>query len=258
METFSRNLRSWNIAVGKFFFRYRNAIFPIIFTLGAITLRPVIIMGSPALDRFLTYTGAGVALLGQAVRLATIGLEYIHRGGKDGQVHARNLVQGGVYGITRNPMYLGNALIAIGMTMLFGSPLGYLILIPLFLFVYQAIVAAEEAYLSDKFGREYEDYCSAVNRFLPALDRIPRIFSEMRFDWRHALRRDIGTVVGLTIGLIFVPVWRTFFLEGWDATQANAIRAIYLASVIGAIYLLLVRLKKTKRLFHDAGRRHKS
>jgi hypothetical protein len=37
------------------------------------------------------------------------------------------------------------------MTMHFGSPLGYFILIPLFLFVYQAIVAAEEAYDGDEW-----------------------------------------------------------------------------------------------------------
>ena len=48
-------------------------------------------------------------------------------------------------------MYVGNGLISIGMTMLLGSPMGYLILIPFFLFVYQAIVAAEEAYLRKKF-----------------------------------------------------------------------------------------------------------
>jgi protein-S-isoprenylcysteine O-methyltransferase Ste14 len=250
-------LRSWNVVAGNFFFRYRNALFPLIFLCGAVTLRPSIIMGSLVLDRFLIYTGVGIAILGQAVRLVTIGLEYIHRGGKDGQVYAGRLVQGGVYAITRNPMYVGNALIAIGMTMLFGSPLGYLLLIPLFLFVYQAIIAAEEAYLSNKFGSEYDDYCSAVNRFVPSMARIPQVFSETRFDWRHSLRRDIGTVVGLTIGLIFVPVWRAYFLYGWDATKAVAIRAFILSTVIGGAYFFLVRLKKNKRLFQNSPRRQK-
>lgn len=59
-------------------------------------------------------------------------------------------------------MYVGNALIAIGMTIDFGSSLGYLILIPLFLFVYQAIVAAEEAYLRNKFGAEYRSAATEI------------------------------------------------------------------------------------------------
>ena len=52
-----------------------------------------------------------------------------------------------------NPMYVGNGLIAIGMTMLLGSPMGYLILIPFFLLVYQAIVSSEEAHLPKQIHR---------------------------------------------------------------------------------------------------------
>lgn len=242
-------MRSWNISIGNFFFRYRNALFPLIFVCGAVILRPKIMMGNLVFDRFLTYSGVGIAILGQAVRLITIGFEYIHRGGKGGQVYAGRLVQGGVYGITRNPMYVGNALIAVGMTMLLGSPLGYMFLIPFFLFVYQAIVAAEEAYLSSRFGGEYDEYCARVNRFVPSLDRIPQAFCKMRFDWRHSLRKDLGTVVGLTIGLIFLPIWRTYFLYGWEASRSGAMLAVVLSIIVGAVYCYLIKLKKNKRLF---------
>ena len=175
-------MHSWNIAIGNFFFRHRNALFPLIFAAGALIFRPQIMFDSPVVDRILVAAGMVIALCGQAVRLITIGFEYIHRGGKDGQVYAGRLVRGGVYGITRNPMYVGNALIAVGMTMHFGSPLGYLVLIPFFLFVYQAIVAAEEAYLRDKFGAEYDDYEKSVNRYLPALSRVREAFAGMGFE----------------------------------------------------------------------------
>jgi protein-S-isoprenylcysteine O-methyltransferase Ste14 len=242
-------LHSWNIAIGNFFFRYRNALFPLIFAAGALVLRPQIMFDSPVVDRILVAMGMIMALLGQAVRLITIGFEYIHRGGKDGKVYAGRLVRGGVYGITRNPMYVGNALIAIGMTMLFGSPLGYFVLIPLFLFIYQAIVAAEEAYLRDKFGAEYADYEKSVNRYLPALSRVRESFAGMRFDWRKSIKKDLGTVVGLTIGLILLPVWRAYFLHGLEATQAAAIRALWWTLGIAALYLFLLKLKKSDRLF---------
>lgn len=246
------NMRSWNISTGNFFFRYRNVLFPLIFACAAAILRPKIMMGSLAFDQFLTYSGVAIAILGQAVRLITIGFEYIHRGGKGGHVYAGHLVQGGVYGISRNPMYVGNALIAIGMTMLLGSPLGYLLLIPLFLFVYQAIVDAEEAYLSSKFGSEYDEYCAKVNRFVPSMKRIPQAFCEMRFNWRNSLRKDLGTVVGLTIGLLFMPVWRNYFLYGGVVTKFAALRVFVLASVVGAVYLILIKLKKNKLLFQKS------
>jgi protein-S-isoprenylcysteine O-methyltransferase Ste14 len=245
-------LHSWNIAIGNFFFRYRNALFPLIFAIGALTLRPRIMFDSPVVDRFLVLTGMVIALLGQAIRLVTIGFDYIHRGGQDGQVYAGSLVRGGVYGITRNPMYVGNALISIGMTMHFGSPLGYVVVIPLFLFVYQAIVAAEEAYLRNKFGAEYDQYEKSVNRYVPALSRLREAFTGMRFDWRKSIKKDLGTVVGLTIGLILMPVWRAYFLHGREATEVAAMRALWLTLGVTALYLVLLKLKKTDRLFKTA------
>jgi protein-S-isoprenylcysteine O-methyltransferase Ste14 len=243
-------LGSWNIAAGNFFFRYRNLLFPLIFVVGAFTFRPRIMFDNLLVDRLLVIAGIAVALLGESVRLITIGLDYIHRGGKDGQVYAGRLVQGGVYHLSRNPMYVGNALIAIGMTMRFGSPLAYVIVIPFFLFVYQAIVAAEENYLRGKFGAEYEAYEKSVNRYLPALPRAREAFAGMRFDWRKSLKKDLGTVVGLIIGLIVIPVWRAYFLYGVDASRSAAFHALGWTLAITALYLFLLKLKKSDRLFH--------
>ena len=247
-----------NISIGNFFFRYRNALFPLIFAAGAILLRPQLMFDSVTADRLLVAAGIAIALLGQAVRLITIGFEYIHRGGKDGQVYAGRLVRGGVYGITRNPMYVGNGMIAVGMTLQFGSPIGFFVLVPFFLFVYQAIVAAEENYLRAKFGAEYEDYEKSVNRYVPTLSRAREAFAGMRFDWRKSIKKDLGTVVGLTIGLILLPVWRAYFLYGVEATKGAAMRALWLTLGVTAVYLILLKLKKSDRLFKTATTPEKS
>jgi protein-S-isoprenylcysteine O-methyltransferase Ste14 len=147
-----RKVRSANVTVGNFFFQYRNYLFPVVFVVAAVTLRPSIMFGSPLADRLIGACGMVIVLLGEAVRLVTIGFEYIDRGGKEGRVYAGRLVQGGVFGLVRNPMYIGNVLIAVGMTMFLRSPLGYIILIPLFLFLYQSLIAAEETYLRDRFA----------------------------------------------------------------------------------------------------------
>jgi protein-S-isoprenylcysteine O-methyltransferase Ste14 len=245
-------MQSWNITIGNFFFRYRNALFPLVFVLGSLLLRPQVMFGRLMMDRILSVAGFVVALLGEAVRLITIGFQYIHRGGKDGKVYAGRLVCGGMYGVTRNPMYVGNGLISIGMTMLLGSPLGYLILIPFFLFVYQAIIAAEEAYLRDKFGSEYDDYALRVSRIIPSLSSISESFADMRFDWRRSIKKDLGTIASLTIGLNVVPVWRTYFLYDTGATKSAAVRAFWLILVIMIIYLVLLKLKRSNRLFQES------
>ena len=243
-----RKAPSLNVAVGNFFFQYRNRLFPIIFLLTALTLRPSIMFGSPLGDRLLAASGMLIVSLGEAVRLLTIGFEYIHRGGKEGRVYAGRLVQGGAFGLVRNPMYIGNVLIAVGMTIYLRSPLAYIILVPLFVFLYQALIAAEEAYLCDRFGSDYEEYCAKVNRFLPRLERIPQAFSGMRFDWRRSLRKDLGTVVGLTMGLILIPLWRTYHIDGWATMLLRIPFSLGLSLALTVGYLVLLRLKRSNRL----------
>jgi protein-S-isoprenylcysteine O-methyltransferase Ste14 len=251
MAVVRAKFHSWNVTVGNFFFRYRNALFPLVFIFAALSLKPKIMFGSPPAEHLLSAIGIVVALLGETVRFVTIGFEYIHRGGKDGRVYAGRLVTRGIFGLVRNPMYIGNALIATGMTMYFGAPLGYLILIPFFLFVYQALIAAEEFYLGEKFGSEYADYCANVNRFFPRLSNRAPAFSGMCFHWRRGLKKDLGTIVGLTMGFILVPAWRTYSLEGWDAAKAPALSACEISIAVTVIYLVLLKLKRTNRLFQD-------
>ncbi len=241
-------LRRWNVAAGNFFFKYRNSVFPLIFAFAILVMRPRILLGDPALDRWLILTGAGIALLGQAIRLTTIGFEYIERGGKEGKVYASRLVDRGVYGLSRNPMYVGNALIAVGMSMVTGSPQAYLVLIPSFLFIYEAIVAAEEHYLAPRFGAEYRAYCARVPRWLPALRNIPRAFANTRYNWKRSLRQDLSTITALCLGLVLFPLWRIFFLAGFDAAKAAAPLAVARSASVLALYGWFVWLKSRKLL----------
>ena len=243
-------LTRWNIAAGHFFFKYRNAVFPAVIAVTVLALRPGVIL-SPTADAWLVRCGAVLALIGQAVRLGTIGFEYIERGGKEGKVYASRLVTGGIYAHTRNPMYVGNSLIAIGISMYVGAPVAYLAILPLFLFIYQAIVSAEEAYLRRRFGREYDAYCAAVPRFLPALGGIRLTLTSGRYSWKRAVRQDLSTFVALLLGLTLLPVWRTFFLDGLAAARRLLPRSLVLTALILAGYGFGIWLKKTKRLLTD-------
>jgi protein-S-isoprenylcysteine O-methyltransferase Ste14 len=72
----------------------------------------------------------------------------------------------GVYGLTRNPMYLGLALLqaAIGIGLANGW---ILLLIPLVLaIIYLVAIRHEEAYLERKFGDTYTRYKSSVRRWI--------------------------------------------------------------------------------------------
>jgi protein-S-isoprenylcysteine O-methyltransferase Ste14 len=76
------------------------------------------------------------------------------------------IVTDGVYGFSRNPIYLGFVCLLIGFPFIFVSYWG-LILSPLFVILMNVfVIQHEEAYLEKKFGNVYTSYKSRVRRWL--------------------------------------------------------------------------------------------
>ncbi|MCK6460319.1 MAG: isoprenylcysteine carboxylmethyltransferase family protein [Planctomycetes bacterium] len=183
------SLRAPLEAAGHFLFRTRNALFPAAFLAAVLLFPPPPEHAGPA------WLAAGVALLtlGQALRVLTIGLAYIKRGGKDGRIYASGLVTGGVFAHCRNPMYVGNLLALLGLLALSGSPLALAVGGAFFLLAYLSITLAEETYLLGRFGDEYRAYRARVPRFLP---RPGGALATLRhpFDWRKVVSKEHGTL----------------------------------------------------------------
>lgn len=75
-------------------------------------------------------------------------------------------VVSGVYRWTRNPMYLGMALIFAGLALIFDS-LATLLLLPFtVILIDRQVIAREERYLEAKFGDDYRAYKEQVRRWL--------------------------------------------------------------------------------------------
>lgn len=80
--------------------------------------------------------------------------------------NASHLVTGGMYRISRNPMYLGLLVILSGWALYLGS-LSPLLVLPLFVWVLTTQqIMPEEAVLAEKFGQAYQDYRSRVRRWV--------------------------------------------------------------------------------------------
>jgi protein-S-isoprenylcysteine O-methyltransferase Ste14 len=76
------------------------------------------------------------------------------------------IVTGGPYRLTRNPAYLGMALVYVGIALL-AEALWVLVPLPVVLAVIdRGVIAREERYLERKFGREYLDYKGTVRRWI--------------------------------------------------------------------------------------------
>jgi protein-S-isoprenylcysteine O-methyltransferase Ste14 len=195
--------------------------------------------------------GFAVALAGQVVRAGTIGLVYIIRGGKNRQVYAADLVTEGVFGHSRNPMYVGNLLILSGMAVTANCWTTLLVAVPVTAFIYRAIVAAEENYLRGRFGAAFDDYCRRVPRFLPRLNGMGATFAAMNFHWRRLVVKEYGTPTAWILvwcGIVTWNLWRHGELA-LHPTVARSLQAIALLAVLG--WATVRFLKKSRRVVAD-------
>ncbi|MFN4088918.1 MAG: methyltransferase family protein [Alphaproteobacteria bacterium] len=76
------------------------------------------------------------------------------------------VVTGGVYRVTRNPMYLGMAALHAGLALLLDAPAALLLLVPAVLAIHFGVILREERYLEATFGEPYRAYRARVRRWL--------------------------------------------------------------------------------------------
>lgn len=238
------------VKLGRFLFHHRGVAFTAI-VLGVLVFSsPRYLLENGSLDPWMDALGVLVALAGLAVRAVTIGYEYIVRGGRNRQVYADTLVQGGVYAHTRNPMYLGNGLMILGWALIVNAPEFYLVALPLTVLFYAAIIAAEEAYLREKFGAGFDAYCVRVNRILPRLSGFRASVADMRFNWRRVLVKDYNTLFLSVLLLAGLVIWDDYVIRGPAAITVRNEMLLFVAPWL-VLYVVVWRLKKTRRLEAD-------
>jgi protein-S-isoprenylcysteine O-methyltransferase Ste14 len=79
---------------------------------------------------------------------------------------ASALVNSGIYRYTRNPMYLGFAIMLLAWTLLLAWPPALLGVAGFVLYINQFQILPEEQALSSLFGEDFAHYCTQVRRWL--------------------------------------------------------------------------------------------
>jgi len=236
------------IAIGNFFFRYRNWLFIFLYLLLFVPSPGLFTESAFGSSYYLwpIVIGLFITITGQAIRGATIGLAYIIRGGKDGHVYAEELVTTGIFSHCRNPLYVGNILMLFGVGVLSNSLLYVLVIMPLFFVIYQAIVLAEENFLRGKFGQAFNNYCARVNRWIPDPRGLSKTFSSMEFRWKRWVLKEYNTQYVWLTGITLILLFRYPQLTGNDDHLRNNLLAIILPLLL-LLYLLVRFLKKSGR-----------
>ena len=236
------------VRLGNILFKFRDVLFPAIVILFVFLTEPVIFRSDERLDLWMDILGIAIALAGQALRAATIGYAYIIRGGRNRKVYAERLVHEGIFAHCRNPLYLGNIMIVIGLTVIVNSIWFYAIAIPFFIIGYYSIIRAEEEFLRKKFGQEYEDYCRRVNELIPDFRGLGKSLEGMTFNWKRLVSKEYGTTFTWMLSAIVFMIWEKYHVFGYEAkrTEINNLALLLIPLVI--LYAVARFLKKTGRL----------
>jgi|GEM_PF-89178 len=178
--------------LGKWLFRHRGVL-PVPFIL------LLLLLGNPR--PWSWAVGLPLVFLGEALRFWGVG----HAGGatraRDLRAHA--LCTRGPFARVRNPLYLGNTLMALG-TVTVGGVWFLIVAQPvLYTLYYYFIIRFEEPFLEREFGAEYAVYRRQVRRFIPRLAPYPEP-SGRDFSAADALYNERRTLTGQGVILILL------------------------------------------------------
>jgi protein-S-isoprenylcysteine O-methyltransferase Ste14 len=132
--------------------------------------------------------GAGVAVMGEAIRIWAAG--HLEKG--------REVTASGPYRLSRHPLYVGSALLAVGFAIASHNLIVVAIVIGYLATTYSSAIRSEEAHLTEKFGSAYPEYRDGRSAGVPR-----------RFSMRRAIaNREHRAVLGLVLMLALLA-WKT-------------------------------------------------
>lgn len=132
--------------------------------------------------------GMALAVAGEAIRIWASG--HIEK--------TERLATGGPYAFTRNPLYVGSALMALGVAIASASVLVVIAVAAYFAILYPPVIREESAFLAARFPGVYAAWAQDVPAFLPRLR--PGGPRESRFDWSRVRKnREWRTAAALPV-----------------------------------------------------------
>ncbi len=154
--------------------------------------------------------GGILAILGELVRFW--GVAYAGSLTRvTGGVGAPEIVVAGPFAHVRNPLYVGNILLYVGVGIMSNALFPWLVLAATvyFVFQYYEIVILEEEFLRGNFGAAYEDFANHVPRFFPRFTRYRNESQAHQLpDWPAALRSERRTLQAIClVVVILVALW---------------------------------------------------
>jgi len=191
-----------------------------------------------------------ISFLGLIVRCITAG--YAPRGtsGRNTKSQVAEVLNTtGMYSISRNPLYLGNFLIVLGITLFI--QVWWLALLVWFGFwlYYERIIFTEEEFLRKKFKDRFMEWAQKTPIVIPRFKNWKK--PELKFSFKTVLRREFSTYFSIVATFFFLEALTNFLTEK-RFSMHNSWTIFFLISL--GIYITFLILKKKTSLLNVLGR----
>lgn len=174
--------------------------------------------------------GASLMILGEAIRLWA--LCFVERKGT-------KLSMSGPYAFTRNPLYVGNFFLGLGLMVICANWILALIYIIGYTIMYLGTIRSEETELAHRFGKIYAEYCKNVPRLFPRLTPYSPP-EKTSFDAKRILKHhEYVTVLGIALLLSCLHIYKEIFVERNPACSQTF---WFVVSFVIGLLLVLERL----------------
>ena len=156
--------------------------------------------------------GFVILLLGELIRMWSV--SYAGGETRTTNVGAPSLCTAGPYGYVRNPIYVGNMLMYLGIVIIAGSPnvtLMALTTMTFFIIQYSLIISLEEQKLDELFGLEYVTYKKNVRAIFPRFTKWKTDDNRTPLSFGRLLKTEKRTLQNVAFILTLIIV-RTNYL----------------------------------------------
>ena len=166
-----------------------------------------------------------VGLMGLFFRILVVGHTPQNTSGRNTREQIADVLNTtGWYSVVRHPLYFGNYLMGLGISLfpfVWWVPVIYSMSFALY---YERIMVAEENFLRKKFGNDFEKWSEVTPGFFPAFSKWNA--PSLEFSLRNILRREYSSLFALILSFTIldcignflvvrrfyvIPLWESFF-----------------------------------------------
>lgn len=230
---------NWKLRIGDFLFKHRSFTPVPLIILVAILFKPVNLGEN---NIVVNVVGLAVSLLGEMIRVMTVGFSFPGTSGRETYLRADHLNSTGIYSVVRNPLYIGNFFMFSGIVIVFANIYAVVMFTVFLVGQYYFIVLSEENYLKGKYGKKYKEYCSGVRRIIPKLWGYVK--NENPFNLKKVIFKEKDGIFNVLMMFLLVLLYKEWFFYGGIREPLT----YYISGGLLILVYIIVKIVKKRHL----------